>query len=141
MGPNRPYLLRAFYQWLIDNEMTPHLIVNADMPGVLVPLEHVQDGQIVLNIAPHAIGDIEMGNERVLFSARFGGKPFQLNIPMAAVIAIYARENGAGTMFEEEAFYTEQADSIMLEGVTSSDVENNDEPKPQKDRSFLKVIK
>lgn len=144
MSPNRPYLLRAFYEWLNDNDMTPHLVVNADIPGVQVPNEHVKDGQIVLNIAPGAIGNIEMSNERVMFSARFGGKPFQLNIPMAAVVAIYARENGAGTMFEEEDFYIEQVDNMLneikLEHVTS-DTEISNKPKENKDRSFLKVIK
>jgi len=151
MGPNRPYLLRAFYQWLLDNECTPHLVVNAELPGVQVPFEHVKDGQIVLNIAPHAIGDIEMSNERVMFSARFSGKPFQLIIPMAAIMAIYARENGAGTMFEDEPFYLEQSqqalsDSDMngLTSVDSSDEVSGTEPasdEPKKDRSFLKVIK
>lgn len=150
MGPNRPYLLRGFYQWLLDNECTPHLVVNADLPGVQVPYEHVKDGQIVLNIAPHAIGDIEMSNERVMFSARFGGKPFQLIIPMAAVVAIYARENGAGTMFEDEPFYLEQtqqelSDSDMT-GLTSLESDNTagsekDANDSKKDRSFLKVIK
>lgn len=146
MGPNRPYLLRAFYQWLLDNEMTPHLVVNADIPGVQVPNEHVQDGQIVLNIAPQAIGDIEMSNERVVFSARFGGKPFQLIIPMAAVVAIYARENGAGTMFEEEEFYTEQIDNMLNEiklEHAASPVQDEQQEKvsAKKDRSFLKVVK
>jgi len=151
MGPNRPYLLRAFYQWLLDNECTPHLVVNAELPGVQVPFEHVKDGQIVLNIAPHAIGDIEMSNERVMFSARFSGKPFQLIIPMAAIMAIYARENGAGTLFEDEPFYLEQnqqtlSDSDMngLTSVDSSDEVSDTEPpsdEPKKDRSFLKVIK
>jgi len=149
MGPNRPYLLRAFYQWLLDNECTPHLVVNADLPGVQVPYEHVKDGQIVLNIAPHAIGDIEMSNERVMFSARFGGKPFQLIIPMAAINAIYARENGAGTMFEDEPYYLEQEHQQQsdsdLTGLTS--VENTPEQakgagdESKKDRSFLKIIK
>ncbi len=146
MTPQRPYLLRAYYQWLLDNDLTPHLIVNADIPGVNVPLEHVQDGQIVLNIAPHAIGDIEMSNERVMFSARFGGKPFQLDVPMAAVVAIYARENSAGNMFEEEEFYVEQVDSMLneikLEHTTNNaEVSENKKPQPNKDRSFLKVVK
>lgn len=151
MGPNRPYLLRAFYQWLLDNECTPHLIVNADLPGVQVPYEHVKDGQIVLNIAPHAIGDIEMSNERVMFSARFGGKPFQLIIPMAAVNAIYARENGAGTMFEDEPYYLEQmqqelSDSDLnglstVESDTSDSTQEATDSTNKKDRSFLKVIK
>jgi len=145
MSPNRPYLLRAFYEWLNDNDMTPHLVVNADIPGVQVPNEHVKDGQIVLNVAPGAIGNIEMSNDRVMFNARFGGKPFQLNIPMAAVVAIYARENGAGTMFEEEDFYVEQVDNMLneikLEHVTTDIEKNNSKPKADKDRSFLKVIK
>ena len=146
MGPNRPYLLRAFYQWLLDNEMTPHLVVDADISGVQVPSEHVQDGQIVLNIAPHAIGDIEMSNERVVFSARFGGKPFQLIIPMAAVVAVYARENGAGTMFEEEDFYIEQVDNMLNEiqlehSSAPQDDEQKEKSASKKDRSFLKVIK
>lgn len=151
MGPNRPYLLRAFYQWLLDNECTPHLIVNADLPGVQVPYEHVKDGQIVLNIAPHAIGDIEMSNERVMFSARFGGKPFQLIIPMAAVNAIYARENGAGTMFEDEPYYLEQMQQELsdsdLNGLSTVESDASDSTQEatdstnKKDRSFLKVIK
>ncbi|MDP2560681.1 ClpXP protease specificity-enhancing factor [Psychrobium sp. 1_MG-2023] len=158
MGPNRPYLLRAFYQWLLDNDCTPHLVVNADIPGVQVPLEHVKDGQIVLNIAPHAIGDIEMSNERVIFSARFGGKPFELIIPMAAVLAIYARENGAGTMFEDEPFYHQQLaeevgvsdlepltavsrDSDTEASVDKSDTDEAKKEPVKKDRSFLKVIK
>ena len=144
MGPNRPYLLRAFYEWLLDNECTPHLVVNAMLPGVQVPVQHVKDGQIVLNIAPHSVGNFDMSNERVTFSARFGGKPFQLNIPMAAVIAIYARENGAGTMFEEESFY-EQADDWSIAPVESVATETASDRvtqlKPKKDRSFLKVIK
>ena len=149
MGPNRPYLLRAFYQWLLDNECTPHLVVNADVAGVQVPQEHVKEGQIVLNIAPHAIGDIEMSNERVMFSARFSGKPFQLIIPMAAIVAIYARENGEGTMFEEEDFYHQLDDAGSAESInTLADVSS---PEPlvsvakstnaKKDRSFLTVIK
>ncbi len=149
MGPNRPYLLRAFYQWLLDNDCTPHLVVNTDIAGVQVPQEHVKDGQIVLNVAPHAIGDIEMSNERVTFSARFGGKPFQLNIPMVAVIAIYARENGAGTMFEDEDYYHQDNDQQPDNSLSPLSSVAVDETAPtkvkvsgvKKDRSFLKVIK
>ncbi|NRA62237.1 MAG: ClpXP protease specificity-enhancing factor [Psychrobium sp.] len=149
MGPNRPYLLRAFYQWLLDNDCTPHLVVNANITGVEVPQEHVKDGQIVLNVAPHAIGEIEMSNERVTFSARFSGKPFQLIIPMAAVIAIYARENGAGTMFEDEDYYHQDNEqqpknsqsplsSVAVDETATQKIKVSD---VKKDRSFLKVIK
>ncbi|MGY5452085.1 ClpXP protease specificity-enhancing factor [Agarivorans sp. MS3-6] len=105
MSPNRPYLLRAFFDWLLDNELTPHLVVDATQANVTVPSQFVNDGQIVLNIAPSAVVSFDMDLHHVGFNARFGGKPFQVYVPMAAVIAIYARENGAGTAFEPEAAY------------------------------------
>lgn len=107
LTPRRPYLLRAFYEWLLDNQLTPHLVVDVMQPGVNVPMEYARDGQIVLNIAPRAVGNLELANDGVSFNARFGGMPRQVNVPIAAVLAIYARENGAGTMFEPEADYDE----------------------------------
>lgn len=112
LTPRRPYLLRAFYEWLLDNQLTPHLVVDVTLPGVQVPMEYARDGQIVLNIAPRAVGNLELANDEVRFNARFGGIPRQVSVPLAAVLAIYARENGAGTMFEPEAAYDEDA-SIM----------------------------
>ncbi|QIZ77869.1 ClpXP protease specificity-enhancing factor [Ferrimonas lipolytica] len=103
--PTRPYLLRGFYEWMLDNELTPHLVVNANAVGVQVPTQFVEDGQIVLNIAPHAIGNLQLGNDVVQFNARFGGKPHAIYVPLAAVEAIYARENGAGTAFAPEEAY------------------------------------
>jgi stringent starvation protein B len=146
MGPKRPYLLRANYDWLLDNECTPHLIVNATMTGVRVPVEHIKDGQIILNIAPYSVGNFEISNERVTFSARFGGKPYQLVIPMAAVIAIYARENGAGTMFEDDDFYLQQAEEELVDqdavNVASEILDDVVTAIPvKKDRSFLSVVK
>lgn len=111
LSPRRPYLLRAFYEWLLDNQLTPHLVVDITLPDVQVPMEYARDGQIVLNIAPRAVGNLELANDEVRFNARFGGVPRQVNVPMAAVLAIYARENGAGTMFEPEAGYDEDAES------------------------------
>ncbi|XBS69369.1 ClpXP protease specificity-enhancing factor [Acerihabitans sp. KWT182] len=105
LSPRRPYLLRAFYDWLLDNELTPHVVVDVTVDGVSVPMEFARDGQIVLNIAPRAVASLEMTNEVVSFNARFGGIPRQVSVPMAAVLAIYARENGAGTMFEPEVGY------------------------------------
>ena len=112
LSPRRPYLLRAFYEWLLDNQLTPHLVVDVMMPGVNVPMEYARDGQIVLNIAPRAVGNLELANDEVRFNARFGGVPRQVNVPLAAVLAIYARENGAGTMFEPETAYDENAESF-----------------------------
>ncbi|GAA4901482.1 ClpXP protease specificity-enhancing factor [Ferrimonas pelagia] len=109
VSATRPYMLRAFYDWMQDNDLTPHLVVNAEVSGVQVPTQFIQDGQIVLNIAPHAVGNLQLGNDAVLFNARFGGKPHALYVPMAAVEAIYARENGAGTVFPPEAEYEDEA--------------------------------
>lgn len=112
LSPRRPYLLRAFYEWLLDNQLTPHLVVDVTLPGVQVPMEYARDGQIVLNIAPRAVGNLELANDEVRFNARFGGVPRQVSVPLAAVLAIYARENGAGTMFEPESAYDEDAISL-----------------------------
>lgn len=122
MTPRRPYMLRAFYEWLVDNDLTPHLVVEADLPGVRVPDQFVQDGQIILNVAPRAVGNLELSNEAVTFSARFGGKPHSVIVPLYAVQAIYARENGAGTMFEPEDAYS----GTIEEGVVDEPVEIED---------------
>ncbi|MFC6441130.1 ClpXP protease specificity-enhancing factor [Bowmanella sp. JS7-9] len=102
MTPNRPYLLRAFYQWIVDNELTPYIVVDATQDGVEVPQEHVRDGQIVLNIAPGACNNLSLDNHYVSFEARFGGVARRLMMPVNAIMAIYARENGAGTIFADE---------------------------------------
>lgn len=123
LTPRRPYLLRAFYEWLLDNQLTPHLVVDVTLPGVQVPMEYARDGQIVLNIAPRAVGNLELANDEVRFNARFGGIPRQVSVPLAAVLAIYARENGAGTMFEPEAAYDDEDASIMNDEEASADNE------------------
>jgi stringent starvation protein B len=102
MSSNRPYLIRALYDWILDNNMTPQLLVDATFEGIRVPERHVNDGKIVLNITPGAIRDLDIGNEWVLFSARFDGNAFAIQIPINAVAAIYARENGQGMIFPEE---------------------------------------
>jgi len=155
----RPYLLRAFYEWLLENQLTPHLVVDINLPGVMVPLEYARDGQIVLNIAPRAVGNLELGNDEVRFNARFGGVPRQVNVPLAAVLAIYARENGAGTMFEPEPAYdgagdfdasTEQDDApetlmSVIDGDRPDDESDDhtpdDEPPPRGGRPALRVVK
>lgn len=90
LTPRRPYLLRAFYEWLLDNQLTPHLVVDVTLQGVQVPMEYARDGQIVLNIAPRAVGNLELANDEVRFNARFGGVPRNVSVPLAAVLAIYA---------------------------------------------------
>ncbi len=102
MKSSRPYLARALYEWLLDNELTPYLVVDATLPDVEVPRQFVQNGQIVLNVAPTAVRDLFMENQAISFNARFGGQPMQVMIPTPALIAIYARENGAGMVFGHE---------------------------------------
>lgn len=128
MTPRRPYLVRAFYDWLLDNDLTPHIVVDATLPGTQVPFDYVKDGQIVLNIAPRAVGNLELSNEHVCFNARFGGKPQQVMVPMAAVLALYARENGAGTMFEMEPAYANADDEMFEDEPSLVSVDSVDDP-------------
>ena len=126
MTSNRPYLLRALYDWITDNDMTPHILVDAEFAGVDVPDHAIQKGKVVLNVATGATENLQLENETIFFKARFSGKPYQITVPMAAVIAIYARENGQGMMFAQD-------DS------PPPPVDGSDDPPPP--RSHLKVVK
>ncbi len=156
MTPNQPYLIRAYYEWILDNELTPHLAVDATVDGVEVPMEHVKDGQIVLNISPSACVDMQMGNDWIMFNARFGGVSRRLIVPVAAVLAIFARENGAGTVFMQEAEPTEDAfeapegrietqEPEITPSLKEVDEEASEKPEapkpPTKGRPTLKVVK
>lgn len=121
MLSSRPYLARALYEWLINNDCTPYIIVDAEQDGVQVPKQFVQNGQVVLNIAPTAVRDLLMGDETTTFSARFGGQPMQIIVPNRALIAIYARENGVGMVFGHEP---------VMPGF---DDEAGETPSPQRD--------
>ena len=101
MTSSRPYLIRALYEWIVDNEMTPYIVVDSSADGLVVPTQYVQDGQIVLNISPRAVEKLELTNTHIAFSARFGGAALNVWVPPKAVLAIYARENGEGMMFRE----------------------------------------
>jgi stringent starvation protein B len=102
MTSNRPYLLRALYEWIGDNDMTPHLLVDATFEGVQVPKAAVKDGRIVLNIAARAVAGLDMGNRELRFKARFGGVSQSVVVPMPAILAIYAQETGQGMMLPED---------------------------------------
>lgn len=151
LTPRRPHLLRAFYAWLTENDLTPHLVVDATLPRVQVPTEFVQDGQIVLNIAPRAVVDLDLTLDEVAFNARFGGVPMQVIVPMYAVMAIYARENGTGTMFEPEPAYAELLEQLATsQALAAVDAQqqaltedDDDEPPPPRPKGppSLKVVK
>jgi stringent starvation protein B len=115
----KPYLIRSIYEWIIDNNLTPHLLVDAENIHSILPTEFVEDGKIVLNIRPEAIQGLSLGNEEIEFNARFSGKPMHISTPTAAVLAIYAKENGKGMIFDQE-------DS------------NDDEPKPPEKKPTAK---
>ncbi len=103
MTSSRPYLLRALYQWIIDNGLTPHLLVNApaDTEDLEIPWDFVESGKIVLNVSPMAVRGLLLADEAVRFNARFRGRAMDIYIPMNYVLAIYARENGQGMLFGE----------------------------------------
>lgn len=127
MTPLKPYLIRSIYEWVIDNNLTPHLLVDATHSEAVVPVEHVNDGQIILNIRPAAIQGLNLGNTSIEFSARFGGQPMQIFVPLDSVLAIYAQENGRGMVFDP-----------------AEDTEDNDtppEPTPPPKRSHLRIVK
>jgi stringent starvation protein B len=121
------------YQWVVDNGMTPHLLVDANTEDCLVPLSLVNDGKIVLNVAPMAVNGLVLGDEEISFSARFDGKPDALSFRVGSVLAIYARENGQGMMFSD-------ADDASLVD-TDNEPDPNPDPDPVKPRPKLKVVK
>lgn len=101
MTSSQPYLIRAIYDWVIENGFTPYLLVNAENDYAMIPRDFVEDGKIILNINPSAISDLQLGNDYIMFNARFSGKAMEVSVPVVAVLAIYARENGQGMMFDE----------------------------------------
>ncbi|MGZ5043388.1 MAG: ClpXP protease specificity-enhancing factor [Methylobacter sp.] len=98
----KPYLIRSIYEWIIDNNLTPHLLVDAEDTSAILPQDFIEDGRIVLNIRPAAIQGLSLGNEEIEFNARFSGKPMHIVTPITAVLAIYAKENGKGMIFDQE---------------------------------------
>ena len=99
MTSTRPYLLRALNEWILDNNLTPHILVNATVPGAVLPQELVEDGRIVFNLSPAAVRGLDIGNDVLGFQARFGGRPLGVVVPIHGVLAIYAKENGKGMAF------------------------------------------
>ncbi|HUP91797.1 MAG TPA: ClpXP protease specificity-enhancing factor [Solimonas sp.] len=128
----RPYLIRAIYEWATENGYTPHMLVAADYPGVVVPREFVQEGRITLNIAPAAIQSLDLAANPIWFSARFSGRGFDVQVPAGAVLAVFARENGEGIVFGE------------IEPPEPRSGENADapqQPRPKPGKPQLRVVK
>jgi stringent starvation protein B len=129
MTSNRPYLLRALYQWITDNNMTPHILVDAGIAGVNVPEHAIQKGKVILNIDQAAVRELDMGNDWLTFNARFSGRQHHVSVPVEAVLAIYSKENGQGMMFAQDD-----------DPTAPDDDESGGGPKAIK-RPHLKVVK
>ena len=146
MNSNKPYLLRAVYEWILDNKVTPHIVIHADNPEANVPLQYVEDGKIILNISPTAAQNLLIDNDGVSFNARFAGKPFSIYAPIAAVLALYANENGEGMMFEvETGDDTPPEDTPPEDKLALSSVEKQQKAPQKKKKSAkrpaLKIVK
>ena len=159
MTSNKPYIIRAFYDWISDNDMTPYIVVDVSVYGVLVPMSYVNDGQIVLNISGGAVGAISLQSEQIELSARFGGKLEHIVVPYGAVAAIYSKENGAGTSLAIEHPESDAGSEIGLKsenkkptatlaevstvsGATATSADESAKPKSKaKGKPSLKVIK
>ncbi|MEC8056021.1 MAG: ClpXP protease specificity-enhancing factor [Pseudomonadota bacterium] len=124
LSPTRPYMARAIYEWICDNQLTPYLLVDATQPYTSVPEQFVKDGQIVLNIAPHAVHQFQMSNDAVSFSARFGGVARDIYVPISAVLGIYTRENGQGLFFDPDEYANVQTTEDTLKSNTQDQVES-----------------
>lgn len=136
LTPTRPYLARAIYEWICDNNLTPYLMVDATKPYTDVPTQFVQDGQIVLNIVPHAVHQLHMSNDAITFSARFGGVSKDIYVPFNAVLGLYARENGQGLFFDPDEYSHAQED----ENVLKSNQEQTETAEAPKKKPSLRIL-
>jgi len=142
MTSNKPYLIRALNEWIIDNQMTPFLLVDANVEGVEVPQQHIRDGKIILNIAPGAVQEIAIEEEWIYFSARFSGQALMINIPVNAVLAIYAKENGRGMMFAgDEASLDDTAAVEQTDLPEKKSGEKRQEKNSQRKKPALRIVK
>ena len=135
MNSNRPYLLRALYDWICDNHLTPYLLVDASGDDLSIPNDFVEDNKIVLNLSPSAVRDLDLSNDYINFKARFSGKSMNVYFPVTAVLAIYANENGRGMVFQEE----QQDANLDEESVSNSEPKKKELKK--KKTSHLKIVK
>jgi stringent starvation protein B len=138
MRSQRPYLLRALYEWIVDSGCTPHLLVDAGWPGLIVPPSAISDGRVVLNVAPEAVRDFLIGDAEIEVQCRFAGVPHAVVIPVDGVLAIYARENGAGMAFE--AVEPPPPEEVPAESGPPADPDGEDEP-PPRGGGHLRVVK
>lgn len=132
MNSSRPYLIRAIYDWIVDNNLTPHVVVNAEFPEVVIPVKYIVDGRMILNVSAQATRKLLINNEAVQFDARFDGMIMHIYAPIKSVLAIYASENGRGMIFEGE-------DDEDVSG--DSNPPPDSQPPKKSGRPQLKIVK
>lgn len=136
MVSSRPYLIRAMHEWILDSDLTPYVLVDANHENVVIPLEYVEDDKILLNISPGATQQLNLGNEFIIFSARFSGKAMEVSFPVDAALAVYAKENGRGMMFNTDGTDDEPPPSDPAPDSTTSGSSTTPAKKPS-----LKIVK
>ena len=144
MTSSRPYFIRAVYEWIVDNNQTPFLVVDTRVTGAVVPESFIEDQRIIFNISPLAAQGLDLSNEAVSFSARFGGKAMDIYLPTSSITAIYAKENGQGMMFNnEQALQDDSATNVkgLAEAATGAESSKNKAKGQMTKKPTLKVIK
>lgn len=136
MKRRRPYLLRALYEWIVDSGEVPNVLVDAEVEGVVVPQEHVRDGQIVLNLSPQAVRNLSLGNDYVMCEGRFSGRSVELILPIESVRAIYCRDSGQGLAFDDEDLMHDEGDVVQPANPAESDGGS----KPTGDKPTLRLV-
>jgi stringent starvation protein B len=141
MLDQKPYLVRAFYDWIVDSSCTPYLQVMVDYPGVDVPAGYAEDGVMVLNISPSATNQLQLGQTHISFWARFHGKPMGVTVPVESVLAIFAKENGQGMGFPPPVIPEDTLVTVASSVSVDASVAGDASAVPKRDRSHLKVVK
>lgn len=144
MTSSRPYLVRAFNEWIIDNEMTPYVVINATIPGVRVPKQYIENGRIILNISPFATQALIIDNTKIEFKASFGGVLQQVIAPIKAIEAIYAKETGKGMIFSEDDENTAPTPEVSTLASTDGDDDDSGgdgSGRGKRQKGHLRVVK
>ena len=137
MKRRRPYLLRALYEWIVDSGEVPNVLVDAEVEGVVVPQEHVRDGQIVLNLSPQAVRNLSLGNDYVMCEGRFSGRSVELILPIESVRAIYCRDSGQGLAFDDEDLMHDEGDGVVQ---PTNPAVSDGGSKPTGDKPTLRLV-
>lgn len=147
MISNRPYLLRAFYQWIIDSDCTPILVIDATNPRCNIPTDFAEGGEIVFNISPSAIRELNVSNKQIEFNASFSGVVHYISAPISAILAVYAEENGEGLFLEAEEEPETDTNRVQLRGIDGSNAESlvdmpmdGSMPPPSRPKPVLKLV-